>query len=69
MSVAFGRLVVPLKHMCSRKCEIPFNCLVSYLEPASASTNTVTVGLSFIGIIMSRRPFFRTFLVSFIFSF
>ena len=66
ISIAFGLLVVPLKHICSKKCEIPFISFVSYFEPASTNTKTVTVGLSFIGAITTRKPFFKTFFVYFI---
>src|SRR3989344_1062213 len=55
-----------LEHMCSRKCEIPFTLFVSYLLPASTKTKTVTVGLSFIGIVTTRSPFFKTFFENFI---
>src|ERR1700679_3107121 len=59
MSIAFGRRGVPLKTICSRKCEMPFMLLSSYFEPVSTITKTVTAGLSFIGIVMTRKPFFN----------
>src|SRR3989344_3894059 len=64
--MALGRFSVPLKHMCSRKCDMPFIFLFSYLEPASTRIKTVTVGLSAIGAIITLSPFFKVFFENFI---
>src|SRR3989338_2236915 len=63
MSIARGRFAVPLKHICSRKCEMPLMFFVSYLLPASTNAITVTVALSFIGTTINRNPFGRIFFV------
>src|SRR3990167_10822009 len=63
MSIDFGRFSVPLKHICSKKWEMPLISLVSYLEPASTKIKTVVVKLSFIGTVMILNPFSKTILL------
>src|SRR3990170_1353784 len=62
MSIDFGRFSVPLKHICSKKWEMPLISFVSYLEPASTKIKTVVVKLSFIGIVIILNPFFKIIL-------
>ena len=56
--LVFGLFLVPLKNMCSKKCESPFCFLVSYLEPVPTTTRTVAVLVPRMGAVITRIPFF-----------
>src|SRR3989344_3454281 len=56
MSIALGRLWVPLKNMCSKKWEMPLVFLVSYRLPAPHKTIAVTDLNEVSGASTTRRP-------------
>src|SRR3989344_4823720 len=61
-----GRLLVPLKNKCSKKCEMPLIFFVSYFEPVPKSAHSVTASVSFIGATTHRRPFLKVLFWNFI---
>ena len=64
--MADGRFFVPLNAICSRKWEMPLFFLPSYLLPAPTITMAVALSNDDIGIMMTLKPFLRTFRVYFI---
>ncbi len=66
MTRGVGRFTVPLKHMCSRKCESPASRGSSLNDPVPTVTMTVTVGFPSMGIVRTRTPLSRVVLLKFI---
>src|SRR3989338_1643944 len=54
-----GRDLVPLKNICSKKCESPLVFFVSYFDPVPINAKTVTVLVSLWGTVMTRKPLGR----------
>ena len=51
------RFDVPLKAMCSKKCDVPLLAAVSYRDPASIQTPTVAVSAPNVVSDPTRKPF------------
>ena len=51
-----GRSFVPLKNMCSKKCEMPFIFFDSYFEPVPIKTSMVNTAAFFDGTVKIRNP-------------
>src|SRR3989344_7828958 len=64
-----GFFLVPLKNMCSRKCEMPLVSFVSYFEPVPTNAKTVTACVLFCGTVIILKTFLSVVFLNIIVQF
>ena len=64
-----GLFLVPLKNMCSKKCEIPLISFVSYFDPVPTNIKTVTLLAFLIGIVNNLKLLSSVVFLNIIFIF